>query len=199
MLKVYHAVINYNNVFPTFPYNEVNGRQSCAQFGNNLTQASPTFGTVSRGTFAITSTFQNCSGNATKWNICFYSATTDTHSTTFLGVYRLSQNLEYSLVSGSPVAHTYTIPQSAPTYACSWIAIPQPQQYSVHPGDILVACVQSRNNGRLGIVGSVTGASVLRNDATCSSLPSGLLNVSSSGGIFTQISDLTLHINLGVC
>ena len=184
----------YQTICLPFRMGEAKGGLSCAQFGNNLTQASPEFGSLSRGTFAIVNAPHNCSGNATKWNICYYSATTDQSSTTYLGVYRSLPGTTYRLVSRSLTPFMYTTPQNAPPYACSRVDIPQSQQYMVHPGDILVACVMSRNNGKLGIVGSVSGASVVQINNQCSSLPSDLPTSSS----FTPTPDITVHINIGM-
>ena len=168
---------------------------ACARFGNDLVQAAPPFRN-NHGTFANVNASLSCSGNATKWNLCFYGSTTDTNSVTYLGIYRLLSGTTYSLIPGSLTSHTYTV-QRTFTYTCSSLAIPQSQQYIVNPGDVLMACVPRFNFGRLGIIGVTTGASVLRNSVTCSSLPTDPVDVNPSGGFFTQVTDEIVHFNLG--
>ena len=149
------------------------------------------------GTFVNISSSVSCPGNATRWNICYYNSTTDPSSTTYFGVYRLTSGTVYNLVNGSSTK--FTIPKNNSAYACSRFPIPQSQQYIVLPGDILVVCVQARVNnngpGRLGIVASLTGASVLRNSATCTSLPSSPINI--GGAVYSSSSGTTLHVSLG--
>ena len=169
---------------------------ACARFGNDLVQAAPLFRN-NHGTFANVNTSLSCSGNATKWNLCFYGSTTDTNSVTYLGIYRLLSGTTYSLIPGSLTSYTNTV-QRTFTYTCSSLAIPQSKQYIVNPGDVLMACVPRFNNvGRLGIIGVTTGASVLRNSVACSSLPTDPVDVNPSGGIFTQVTDEIVHFNLG--
>lgn len=170
------------------------GDQTCTRFGNDLVQAVASQRT---GTFVNISSSVSCPGNATRWNICYYNSITDPSSTTYFGVYRLTSGTVYNLVNGSSTK--FTIPQNNSAYACSQFPIPQSQQYIVLPGDILVVCVQARVNnggpGRLGIVASLTGASVLRDSTPCTSLPSSPINI--GGGVYNPSSGNTLHVSLG--
>lgn len=172
----------------------------CARFGNVLVQASSASRFNSHGTFANVDTSLSCSGNATKWNVCFYGGfATDIGSTvTYLGVYRLFFGTTYRLIPGSSTTYTYTVPQGTPTYTCNSSAIPQSQQYTVNPGDVLMACVPRLSGpGRLTIIGyTTTGTSVLRNSGTCSSLPTDL-DVNPSGGFFTEVMGEVLLIEIG--
>ena len=176
------------------------GSQTCTRFGNNLAQSMPPNNNninLRSGTFVNISSPLNCPGNATQWNMCYYSATSDLTSTTYFGVYRLSSGTMYNLVNMSSTMFTMSRNNSA--FACSQFPIPQAQQYAVVPGDILVVCVQSRGAGRLGIVASVTGTSdsVLRDSNTCTALPSSPIDTSSGGGVYSQSIGYTLHVSLG--
>ena len=173
------------------------GDQTCTRFGNDLVQAAPAQRSTTTGIFVNISSSVSCPGNATRWNICYYNSTTDPSSTTYFGVYRLTSGTMYNLVNGSSTK--FTIPQNNSAYACSQFPIPQSQQYTVLPGDILVVCVQTRvrfgGSGRLGIVASLTGASVLQGSTQCTSLPSSPINI--GGGIYSSSSGTTLHVSLG--
>ncbi|KAL5486847.1 hypothetical protein EMCRGX_G019382 [Ephydatia muelleri] len=173
------------------------GDQTCTRFGNDLLQAAPAQRSTT-GTFVNISSSVSCPGNATRWNICYYNSTTDPSSTTYFGVYRLTSGTVYNLVNGSSIK--FTIPQNNSAYACSRFPIPQSQQYTVLPGDILVVCVQTRVSfgrpTRLGIVASVTGASVLRDSTPCTSLPSSPINI--GGAVYSSSSGTTLHVSLDV-
>ena len=166
------------------------GSQTCSQFGNDLVQTSAAPGGQRSGTFVDVPTAISCPGNATQWNMCYYSSGSATSSTTNFGVYRRSSGTTYTFITESQA--TYSIAQSASTYACSHFPISQ--QYVVKPGDIIVVCVQSGGGGagnRLGIAG--TGANTLLNTSPCISLPGATLDTST----YSLSSGITLHVNLG--
>ena len=161
--------------------------QTCSRFGNNLTQTSAA---TRSGIFVNVSTPVSCSGNATRWNICYYNSSTDASTTTLFSVYRPSAGTYY-LVNGSLT--NYTIARnSSNTYTCTQFAISQ--QYTVLAGDIIVVCVQNASSGRLGIAGNVTGTSVLQNpSASCTSLATSLRTTSG----YNLVGGITLHANIG--
>ena len=177
----------------------VQGNQTCNTFGNDLIQGSAPSGVSgfleSFGLFVSTSTPTNCAGNATGWNICYYDSTTDVPSTARFGVYRISSGSMYNLVPGSTTS--FTISQSVSGYMCSSVTLPQNSQFTVLPGDLLAACLQAPKlifgSGRLGVVGSVTGLSILQASSTaCGTLANSVdTSVSADNGY-------TTHINLGM-
>ena len=139
------------------------------------------------GTYVNIPTAISCPGNATQWNVCYYSTNSAAVSTTNFGVYRLSTGTSYSLITASQA--TYTIPINAAAYACS--QFPITTQYIVQPGDILVVCVQG-GTARLGVVGTAS-TNILRNTAGCSGLPGATLDTST----YSTANSVTLHVSLG--
>ena len=140
------------------------------------------------GTFVDVPTDISCPGNATQWNMCYYSSTSATSSTTNFGVYRLSYGTTYTLIAES--LDTYNIARNVSAYACSQFTISP--QYVVQPGDILVVCVQS--SARLGVAGTST-TSILLDTGTCTSLPGTTINTNSY--TYSTTNGVTLHISLG--
>ena len=176
------------------------GNQTCNNFGNDLIQgnapSSFSDNLESFGLLVSTSTPTNCSGNATGWNICYYSRSTDVPSTARFGVYRVSTGSTYNLVPGSTTS--FTVSQSISGYTCSSVALSQNSQFTVLPGDILAACVQAPKmyfgSGRLGVVGAVSaGLSILQASNTACGTLAGSVDTSVSAD-----SGYTTHISLGM-
>lgn len=167
----------------------------CNIFGDSLVQGSaPDTAQYDQiyGLFLSISNFTLCAGKATAWNICYYNSTTDDEVVTSFRVYRPSLLWPmYDLVPGS-ASGFIVFPRSTEAYTCMNFNISESQQFDVQPGDILAACVFSNIN-MLGIVGSVSGASVLRARTSCTILPDSI-------GIYTGtvLDGYTLHINLGM-
>ncbi|KAL5491597.1 hypothetical protein EMCRGX_G016912 [Ephydatia muelleri] len=96
-----------------------------------------------------------CPGNATRWNMCYYSSKTDNTNAAYLAVYRPS-GTQYSLVSG--FSSSYSVSPIMSGYSCSQFSIPQSQQFVVQQGDVIAACVQPSGSGRVGIVATASGS-----------------------------------------
>ena len=85
---------------------------------------------------------------------------------------------------------------------CSNFSIPPAQKpFTVYPGDILVACVQDPDSGRLGVAAAVPGAVVLwSGNVLCTSLPTSPIDLSSTPvGAYVALNNTTLHVRLGKC
>ena len=145
------CVIHCLYIFFVFPLQvHIQGIAACS-FGNNLTQLTSS---SQSGLIVNTANVAQCPGNATTWNMCYYSSTTDQSSTVYIGVYR-SGNNQYALVPGSPSNYTISKPQSSPTYSCINFSIPLSQQFMVQMGDVIAACVQPSGGGTSGGGGDV--------------------------------------------
>ncbi|KAL5475522.1 hypothetical protein EMCRGX_G025349 [Ephydatia muelleri] len=175
------------------------GSQQCGAFGNNLVQANPS---TTRRLFANISGPLTCAGNATSWSVCYYQSTTDYRSTqTYLGVYRpaSASSAQYNMVPGSSFTAAVdgtTVPTGA--YVCSNFALSA--RYTVYPGDVLVACVQDADSGKLGVAAVVPGAVVLRYNVFggCAALPTSPIDLSPTSATYVVLNDTTLHIKLDV-
>ena len=174
------------------PTVHIQGIAACS-FGNNLT---PIASSTRNGFIVNTANVAQCPGNATTWNMCYYSSTTDQSSTVYLGVYR-SGNNQYTLVSGSPSDHTIPKPQPSPTYSCINFPIPQSQQFMVQMGDVIAACVQPSGSGRLGIVATSVPTQIpVMTNAVCGPLSSPLPSTIVWSGFVTR--SIALHVSLGM-
>ena len=163
---------------------------SSCSFGNDLNKLTSS---TTTGFIVNNANPSQCPGNATRWNMCYYSS--GNSNAVYLAVYRPS-GTQYSLVSGS--SSSYSVSPIMSGYNCSHFSIPQSQQFVVQQGDVIAACVQPSGSGRVGIVATASGS--LRAQLytgspsiTCGSpLPSTILLSK-----FTSIS-ITLHVSLGV-
>ena len=99
----------------------------------------------------------------------------------------------YNLVPGSTT--NFMTSQSVSGYMCSYVELPQNNQFTVLPGDLLAACVATTKffggAGRLGVVGVVTGLSILEASSTCNTLGNSVDTSQSANNGYT------IHINLG--
>ena len=171
----------------------------CNTFGNNLVQAT---GTQASGLYLNISNAASCAGNATAWNVCYYSNISDAMMTSYFSIYRL--------VTGSFKGNTYTyyspvgsyttynaIRNISATYVCDHIPIPQSRQYMVQPQDVLAVCLKSVGSGYQGMVASpVASASVLRASSTCTSGSAAFGNSLGNWNSNT-VTSTTLHISIG--
>ena len=174
----------------------VQGNQTCTALGNNIQGTAPS--TQTYGLFINTVDTTNCTGNATAWNVCYYNSTSAFFSNTQFGVYRpLPGSTNYTLVPGS--LSSYYVIRGSSIYTCT--KYPIAQQFVVQPGDVIFACLQQ--NLQLGVIGNVSGYpgySVLRADATassissCSSVVTNLINVTVG---YSTLTGLALHVKLG--
>ena len=167
---------------------------SSCSFGNDLNKltSSPTTGFIMN-----TASSSQCPGNATGWNMCYYSS--DISNAAYLAVYRPSGSspmVQYSLVSGS--SSKYSISPIMSGYNCSHFSIPQSQQFVVQQGDVIAACVQPSGSGRVGIVATASGSlrAQLYTDSPSITCRSPLPSTVSQGNIATR--SITLHVSLGV-
>ena len=165
---------------------------SSCSFGNDLNQLTSSSTT---GFIVNNANSSQCPGNATRWNMCYYSSRTDNSNAAYLAVYR-PNGTRYSLVSGS--SSSYSVSPIMPGYICSHFSIPQSQQFVVQQGDVIAACVQPSGSGRVGIVATASGSLKAQlymgpPSITCGSpLPSTIL--------LSRLNSLsiTLHVSLGV-
>eukprot|EP00731_Ephydatia_muelleri_P018643 Em0011g683a len=141
----------------------------------------------------------NCTGNATAWNVCYYNTTSAFFSNTQFGVYRpLPGSTNYTLVPGS--LSSYYVIRGSSIYTCT--KYPIAQQFVVQPGDVIFACLQQ--NLQLGVIGNVSaypGYSVLRADATASSISSCLSVVTNLINVavgYSTLTGLALHVKLDI-
>ena len=167
---------------------------TCDTFGNNLIQAT---GTQAPGLYISIGNAASCTGNATAWNVCYYSNQSDATMSSYFAIYRPTNGNNYDRI-GSALTYNATRNLST-TYVCDRIPIPQSQQYVVQPQDVLAVCLKSVGSGYQGMVASyVTGASVLLASSTCPSdvmVPS--LNANPGQQGFMSIVSTTLHISIG--
>ncbi|KAL5491596.1 hypothetical protein EMCRGX_G016911 [Ephydatia muelleri] len=113
---------------------------SSCSFGNDFNQLTSS---TTTGFIMNTANSSQCPGNATGWNMCYYSSKTDNSNAAYLAVYRPS-GTQYSLVSGS--SSSYSVSPIMSGYSCSQFLIPQSQQFVVQQGDVIAACVQPSAN-----------------------------------------------------
>ena len=164
---------------------------TCNTFGNNLIQAT---GTQASGLYINIGNAASCTGNATAWNVCYYSNMSDATMTSYLAVYRPLTGSNYRRV-GSAATYTATR-NTAIAYVCDRIPIPQSQQYVVQPQDVLAVCLKSVGSGYQGMVASpVTGASVLIMTSSC---PSDVMGYFNQWKGFNTVTSTTLHISIGM-
>ena len=161
---------------------------SSCSFGNDLNQLTSS---TTTGFIMNTANSSQCPGNATGWNMCYYSS--DNSNAAYLAVYRPS-GTRYSLVSGS--SSSYSVSPIMSGYSCSHFLIPQSQQFVVQQGDVVAACVQPSGSGHAGIVATASGSlrAQLYTDSITCGLP--LPSTVSNRNIATR--SITLHVSLGV-
>ena len=123
---------------------------SSCSFGNDLNQLTSS---TTTGLIMNTANPSQCPGNATGWNMCYYSS--DNSNAAYLAVYR-PNGTQYSLVSGS--SSSYSVSPIMSGYNCSHFSIPQSQQFVVQQGDVIAACVQPSGSGNVGIVATASGS-----------------------------------------
>ena len=175
---------------------------SSCSFGNNLNKLSHS---TKYGFIMNTANPSQCPGNATGWNLCYYSATTSNTNTVtaFLAVYRPlpqsgNQMAQYSLVSGPRSSYSISPIISNYNYSCSYLSIPKSQQFVVQQGDVIAACVQPSGSGHVGIVATASGSLKAQLYTGTPSIPCrSLLPSSIKLSNFTSLS-ITLHVSLGV-
>ena len=165
---------------------------SSCSFGNDLNQltSSPTTGFIVNNANP-----SQCPGNATGWNMCYYSSKTDNSNAAYLAVYRPS-GTQYSLVSGS--SSNYSVSPIMPGYNCSHFSIPQSQQFVVQQGDVVAACVQPSGSGRVGIVASTSGSLKAQLYSGTPTITCGSPLPSSIPQANFATKSITLHVSLGV-
>eukprot|EP00731_Ephydatia_muelleri_P015162 Em0008g882a len=167
---------------------------TCDTFGNNLVQAT---GTQAPGLYTNIGNAASCAGNATAWNVCYYSARSDRTMISYFAVYRPATGSNYRRI-GSAATYTATR-NTAITYVCDRVPIPQSDQYVVQPQDVLAVCLKSVGSGYQGMVASpVTGASVLMATSACASANTAMANNLNIGVGFNTISSTTVHISIDV-
>ena len=163
---------------------------SSCSFGNDLNQLTSS---TTTGLIMNTASSSQCPGNATGWNLCYYSS--DISNAAYLAVYRTSSN-QYSLVSRS--SSSYSVSPIMSGYNCSHFSIPQSQQFVVQRGDVIAACVQPSSSGRVGIVATASGSLTAQMYTGSSSIICGSpLPSTIQQSRFTSMS-ITLHVSLGV-
>ena len=164
---------------------------SSCSFGNDLNQLTSS----STGFIVNNANSSQCPGNATRWNMCYYSAKTDNSNAAYLAVYR-PNGTQYSLVSGS--SSSYSVSPIMSGYSCSQFLIPQSQQFVVQQGDVIAACVQPSGNGRVGIVATASGSLRAQLYTGTPTITCGLpLPSTIQQSRFTSMF-ITLHVSLGV-
>lgn len=177
---------------------------TCSTFGSNLDQ---TTGTQAPGLYIKIGNEASCAGNATAWNVCYYSNKSDATMISYFAIYRPTTKQSYIYIYnrvGSATTYNATRNLSSP-YVCDHIPIPQSQQYMVQPQDVLAVCLNSVGEGYQGMVASQTRwASVLMRTTNCTSTIMGsTLSVSVNGNWnsnpngFSTITSTTLHISIG--
>ena len=144
-----------------------------------------------------TANSSQCPGNATGWNMCYYSSKTDNSNAAYLAVYRPS-GTQYSLVSGS--SSSYSVSPIMSGYSCSQFSIPRSQQFVVQQGDVIAACVQPSGSGRVGIVATASGSlrAQLYNPPGSSPITCGSPLPSTIQQSRLNSMSITLHVSLGV-
>ena len=164
---------------------------TCSTFGNNLVQAT---GTQAPGLYLNIGNAASCAGNATAWNVCYYSNISDGTMTSYLTVYRPTTDNKYDPI-GSITTYSATR-NTTLAYVCDHIPILQSQQYMVQPQDVLAVCLKSVGSGYQGMVASpVPGASILMTSSACTSGNPQIgrkLNIGSPA-----IASTTLHVSIG--
>ena len=180
----------------------VHGNATCTFGSINSQLPSPT---TTYGLHVNTAKTARCPGNATAWNLCYY--TTGSKNIVYLGVYRPSSASSYSLVPGSSM--NYTVPssltQTSPIPPCIQTSIPLSQQFVVQMGDVIAACLKSStSNERLNVVGtsapSGTPQIQVFSANTCESLQSALprtITLSTQEG-FSGSFSLMLQVSLSM-
>ena len=165
---------------------------SSCSFGNDLNQLTPSSTT---GFIMNTANSSQCPGNATRWNMCYYSS--GNSNAAYLAVYRPS-GTQYSLVSGS--SSSYSVSPIMSGYNCSHFSIPQSQQFVVQQGDVIAACVQPSGSGRVGIVATASGSlrAQLYNPPGSSPITCGSPLPSTIQQSRLNSMSITLHVSLGV-
>lgn len=166
---------------------------TCSTFGNNLVRAT---GTQAPGLYTNILNLASCAGNATAWNLCYYSGTSEATMVSYFAVYRPppTAGASYSLV-GSVATYSATRNLAIP-YVCDHIPIPQSQQYAVQPGDVLTVCLKKVGSGYQGMVAHVAGASVLMASSDCTS-PGAMTPTLNIAVGFVSVADITIHISMG--
>ena len=169
---------------------------SSCSFGNDLNKLTSSSTT---GFIVNNANPSQCPGNATRWNMCYYSS--GNSNAAYLAVYRPSGSgtmAQYSLVSGS--SSSYSVSPIMSGYNCSHFSIPQSQQFVVQQGDVVAACVQSSGSGRVGIVASTSGSlkAQLYNPPGPSPITCGLPLPSTIPQTRLNSMSITLHVSLGV-
>ncbi|KAL5491611.1 hypothetical protein EMCRGX_G016929 [Ephydatia muelleri] len=164
---------------------------SSCSFGNDLNKL--TSSTTTTGLIINSANPSQCPGNATRWNMCYYSS--DNSNAAYLTVYRLN-GTQYSLVSGS--SSSYSVSPIMSGYNCSHFSIPQSQQFVVQQGDVIAACVQPSGSGRVGIVATASGSlrAQLYTDSPSITCGSPLPSTVSKGNIATR--SITFHVSLDI-
>ena len=163
---------------------------SSCSFGNDLNQLTSS---TTTGFIVNNANPSQCPGNATRWNMCYYSS--DNSNAAYLAVYRPS-GTQYSLVSGS--SSNYSVSPIMPGYNCSHFSIPQSQQFVVQQGDVVAACVQPSGSGRVGIVASTSGSLKAQLYSGTPTITCGSPLPSSIPQANFATKSITLHVSLGV-
>ena len=163
---------------------------SSCSFGNDLNQLTSS---TTTGFILNNANPSQCPGNATRWNMCYYSS--GNSNAAYLAVYRPS-GTQYSLVSGS--SSNYSVSPIMSGYNCSHFSIPQSQRFVVQQGDVIAACVKPSSSGRVGIVATANGS--LRAQLYTRPIPiicGSPLPSTIQQSRLTSMS-ITLHVSLGV-
>eukprot|EP00731_Ephydatia_muelleri_P015159 Em0008g879a len=165
---------------------------TCNIFGNNLVQATAASIQVN-GLYMKIANAASCPGNVTRWNMCFYSANSDTMITSYFAVYRPTNGSNYRRIGS---AATYDATRNmAVAYVCDHIPIPRSEQYVVLPQDVLAVCL--RNSRYQAMVASnVPGASVLKDTPLCKSISAMTDTLDVTG--YNTITRTTLHVSIDV-
>ncbi|KAL5491167.1 hypothetical protein EMCRGX_G016406 [Ephydatia muelleri] len=165
---------------------------TCNIFGNNLVQATAA-STQVNGLYIKIANAASCAGNVTRWNMCYYSANSDTRVTSYFAVYRPTNGLNYRRIGS---AATYDATQNtAVAYVCDNIPIPRSEQYVVLPQDVLAVCLRGSRYQAM-VASNVPGASVLMDTPGCGSAASMANTLDVTG--YNTIASTTLHISIDV-